>query len=872
MKELPKGTVSVSGLLSNNTYKLVAEYKNADKTESIYINITTASMLTPSVEIANITSTQTSVSFELLETDVDNVGEITKIELVHGETVVEAENLDIRTFADLLSNNTYKVRVTYVYNLNDENGYQTIIKECEIETLANAIPQVEISNVEITSSSICADCNFINVDLALSSFIAELYKGKELIAQNLDGSISFEFSENAKYTIRILYTYDLNDGRGIQTAVCSKDVYTGFEVTADNRAWIGYTGEANENLVIPAVFEHDGAWYRVTSIGDDAFFECKSLVSVTIPNTVTSIGQQAFIYCEALTTVVIPEGVTMIDNLAFCFCGNLTDVNIPSTVKSLGWGAFKGAQMTSVVIPIGITSIPANLFEWNESLQSITIPASVTSIGSWAFYYNLSLFNITFKGTVEQWNTIEKADNWDELAGNYNIYCTDGMICLNHDYMSLVTEPTKTTDGYTTYTCSNCGDSHVGDYVPAFGSLGFEYIVNEDGTSCTIIGIGTCTDTEIYIPDTIDGYTVMAIGENAFKDCISITSIVFLSNELSIEKRAFYGCTGLTEITIPETVKYIGEQAFFKCSNLSTVYYNSLYAPSRDTVFLNTSSITKVVFNGSYIPAYICYGCGSLQSVEILENVEYIYASAFENCTSLSTVSFETTSLYLDGRNQFARCTSLETIILPEGLENIDLYMFEGCTNLKNVTIPSTVKHIGDRPFGDCYAIENVYIFDIEAYCRIVYDNDYSNIMEFAKHLYLNGELIINLIIPDTVTKISEYAFSSVDIQTVVIPDSVVTIGKYAFSNCASLTNVILPDSITSINYGAFYGCSNLESIIIPNSITKISDYAFSGCSSLANIIFEGTVEEWYEIIKGTKWDYETDNYVVYCTDGKISK
>ena len=871
VSDLAVDTTEITNLLSNNTYKLVAEYTNGENVESIYLEFTTAEKVVPTIEIVNTTSDQTSVSFDLLETDIDEVGAITKIEFIHGEDVTEAESLDVRTFANLLSNNTYKVRVTYVYDLNDGNGAQTITTECEIITLSKNVPQVEISNVEITPSVISADCNFTDIDSVLSSYIAELYKGEELIAQNSDGSISFEFSENAKYTICILYTYDLNDGRGIQTAVCSKDVYTGFVVTADNRAWIGYTGEANENIVIPATFEHDGAWYRVTSIGDNAFFECKSLVSVTIPNTVTSIGQQAFIYCEALTTVVIPEGVTMIDSLAFCFCGNLTNVTIPSTVENLGWGAFKGAQMTSVVIPDGITSIPANLFEWNESLQSITIPASVTSIDGGVFYYNKSLTNITFNGTVEQWANIAKADGWDELAGKYTIYCTDGNICTVHLYEQTITEPTKLTEGYTTYTCFTCGDVYVGDYVPATGSLGLAYNVNEDGTTCTIVGIGTCVDTEIYIPDAIDGYTVMTIGENAFKDCISITSVVFLSNELSIEKRAFYGCTGLTEITIPETIKYIGEQAFFKCSNLSTVYYNSLYAPSRDSVFLNTSSITKVVFNGSYIPAYICYGCGSLQSVEILENVKYIYASAFENCTSLTNVSFEITSLNLDGRNQFARCTSLETIVLPEGLENIDLYMFEGCSNLKNVTIPSTVKHIGDRPFGDCYAIENVYIFDIESYCKIVYDNDYSSIMEFAQHLYLNGELIINLIIPDTVTKIPEYAFSSVDIQTAVIPDSVVTIGKYAFANCKALTNITIPDSITSINYGVFYDCSNLVSIVIPDSVTKISDYAFSGCSSLANIIFRGTIEQWNTISFEDCWNTTTVSATtVTCIDGII--
>ena len=428
VKNITASSTSINDLLSNTTYKLVAEYPDGDNTESIYIEFTTFAKATPEISVVSPTKTQTSVGFEIGETDADNVGAVTKIELVHANGTVVADSLDQRTFANLLSNNVYTVKVTYVYNLNDGEGEHTIIKECEIVTLSKTVPQVEISNVEITSFKISADCKFTDIDLVLSSYVAELYNGEELIAQNSDGSIAFEFSENAKYTIHILYTYDLNDGKGIQIAVSSQDVYTGFAVTADNRAWIGYTGEANENLVIPATFEYDGAWYRVTSIGDNAFYECKALVSVTIPSTVTSIGQQAFLYCESLTTVVIPEGVTTIGDLAFCFCGNLTDLTIPSTVGSIGWGAFKGAQMTNVVIPDGITSIPSGLFEWNESLQSITIPASVTNIGTLAFYYNKSLTTIIFNGTVEQWINIVKTDDWDELSGDYIVTCTNGIV------------------------------------------------------------------------------------------------------------------------------------------------------------------------------------------------------------------------------------------------------------------------------------------------------------------------------------------------------------------------------------------------------------------------------------------------------------
>ena len=358
--------------------------------------------------------------------------------------------------------------------------------------------------------------------------------------------------------------------------------------------------------------------------------------------------------------------------------------------------------------------------------------------------------------------------------------------------------------------CTIC-DEDVQTNVPVsrITSMGLAYEVNADGTTCTITGIGTCTDTEIGIPDTIDGYKVTAIGENAFENRSSVTAIALSSNIRTIERRAFYGCTGLTDFTIPSSIQSIGVQVFYKCNNLSTVYYNSTFSPAQDEGFLNTSSIKKVVFNGSYVPANICYGCSALTDIEILNNVKSIRGYAFANCSNLINVYFDIETLTMnvwDDRYQFENCTSLETIVLPEGLTDISNYAFEGCSKLKNITIPASVVFIEDRPFWSCYSIENIYISSIEAYCKIRYefeDQAMSHPMYYAEHIYLNGELITELVIPDTVTKIPRYAFNSVDIKKVVISDSVISIGDHAFNNCEDAI-IIIPDSVSYIGNGAF--------------------------------------------------------------------
>ncbi len=165
-----------------------------------------------------------------------------------------------------------------------------------------------------------------------------------------------------------------------------------FEYEGDN---------TEETLVIPSTVTINGKEFYVTSIGNQAFYLCSNLQSVTISNGVTSIGTYAFGECSDLESVTIPESVTSIGNSAFENCSALESVIIPNSVTSIGDYAFSGCSiLQSVTIPNSVTRIENSTFEACRDLKYVTIPNSVTNIGDYAFCDCLNLQSVTIPESV----------------------------------------------------------------------------------------------------------------------------------------------------------------------------------------------------------------------------------------------------------------------------------------------------------------------------------------------------------------------------------------------------------------------------------------------------------------------------------------
>ena len=312
------------------------------------------------------------------------------------------------------------------------------------------------------------------------------------------------------------------------------------------------------------------------------------------------------------------------------------------------------------------------------------------------------------------------------------------------------------------------------------------------GGNATITGLVDTTMTgQLVIPSTIDtdAYPVVGIGDSAFSGCTGLTSVTIPDSVTSIGRSAFRECSNLTILTIPNSVTSIGDVAFYNCSGLTSI-----------TILSSLTSIGASVFQS----------CSSLTNVTIPSSVTSIGDWAFAFCSGLTSVTIPS-SVTSIGDWTFYNCSGLTSMTIPNGVTSIGESVFQGCSGLTSVTIPASMTSIGTNAFAYCTALTSVYIDDLVAWLQISFPRDTNNPLSFAHNLYLGGERIEDLIIPDTVTSIGQYAFVGGScITSVIIPDSVTSIGDSAFFKCSGLNNVVIGSSVSAIGTSAFADCSNL--------------------------------------------------------------
>ncbi len=362
----------------------------------------------------------------------------------------------------------------------------------------------------------------------------------------------------------------------------------------------------------------------------------------------------------------------------------------------------------------------------------------------------------------------------------------------------------------------------------------------------TISGEGeiTCRFNEIcpQVKEVIIVDGITSIGSGSFMGCSNLISINIPDSVTNIKNVAFALCSSLLSVTIPEGTTTIDTSTFNGCGSLSNVTLPKSVTKIGDYAFQNCSSLKSITIPDSVtnIGSFAFCGCSSLEGITIPENVSNIGDEAFSGCSSFTNIRIPD-SITRINNSVFRDCSSLTSIIVPDGVTEIGYAAFYGCTSLTSISIPDSVKTVGNSAFSNCYNIEKVFINDLKAWAAIDFyykkDNikfyDQSNPLSQGAALYLNGEIV----------------------EDVIIPDGAESIGKMAFYRYYNLKSLVIPDSVTAIGDYAFGGCTNLTSISIPNSVVNVGvhtlgESAFENKTVKCTVHYSGTSEEWVKTFK----------------------
>ena len=681
--------LSVSNLLSETEYVLEAEFTHAGEIYNISLYFTTLAKGVPVVSITDIQQTTDSVSFTLNIIDEDNVGEISKIELIdENNNILVAQDSDVRSFSGLLSNKSYIIRITYSYNPNT-GDISEVVTQATFKTTAKSAPTFEFGEQSALYNKFTVNYKISDNDKTVTDFYVGLYDNDVLISEsnNLTEAVFENLKCGYNYTVKAVITYNLNSGN--ENVVMTKTIVAETPVYKDENG-VHYAVTANNDVIVTgfdsgiteAVFESSVCGYPVTKIKQAVFRNCATLKKVVFPATMTEIGQSAFEYCQNIETVEFNDELKTIEYRAFFMCSSVKKAVIPASVKNVGEEALN----------FGIYSSNTTLFVyWSGDWFGADRPSGWTYNYAVNSYYDgkwgedtifdfkkfisdgTFLYALKNRGTltVVEYLTPENRNiTIPSYVNNYPV-TEIGIKCFANIRLSSLTLPERL--------------ETIHKYAFDYLTVGYEDCLFTLSFPSTLKEIGKYAFRDVNYIEKINFNSTVSIEKYAFEYCNNLTLInfpVIYTDEDTdnnqpgygtIESYAFSCCYNLSWINIPADYYSLEENIFDNCQNVQIA---SLAERRKDTWHEHFESTSPTIYWKSYIaPNGIIY----------CVNDEIMY----DNHSTLSVIGYlgnDFQTLILDEING-----KIVTVIKTDAFFDSTAY---------TIYYPHTIQVFGERCFG----------------------------------------------------------------------------------------------------------------------------------------------------------------------------
>ena len=609
----------------------------------------------------------------------------------------------------------------------------------------------------------------------------------------------------------------------------------------------------------------------VTKIGTGAFESCHSLNNINLPSKLNTISDYAFHFCDHLSSVQLPDGLKTIGNNAFDDCIVLSEINIPGSVTSIGTSAFSNCKMfTSVTIPANVTNIGNGVFFGCEALESVTLPEGITSIGENMFYQCSSLESVTIPESVTEIgdNAFGYCENLKSIIIPENVTfisaytfnkCTSlqSVTIINPDCVISndvdTINDTAVIYGYSNSTAQAYAEKYNRDFVSLDDDGTFKWNVT-DGV-LTVSGKCDMPDYSDNNPapwkDDKDSITkvviedgITNIGSRAFDSCENLAEVIIPDSVTVIGEYAFNNCVNLKSITIPVSVTDIGDGAFYNCGSFKEVLIMTILNPEcqiYDYDYTLGENVAIYGYKGSTAQAYAKnYGKQFIAIDNANDTITWNLSGGVLTITGEGDMPDYDVRYTALNYSPWYGNNSIKEVIIGDGITSIGDCTFTRCENLTSVTIPDSVTRIGEYAFGVCGLTE----VNIPESVKIIDEMAFSNCVNLKK---------IN--IPEKITKLNDNVFwYCKELTEINLPENLESIGTDAFSGCDNLKEVTVPANVKNIGLAAFSDCTGLESVTILNPDCELYDYNDTIISTATIYGYEGSTAQAYAEKYGNKF------------------